>query len=712
MMNWKDVSGFFDSDLVYKLAVNTFPEGSVFVEIGSWMGRSTCCLGQLIKESQKSIKVYAVDTFEGSDEHIEIIKDIEENSTSLLEIFKRHTSLCGVNKIITPIKGASLDVVSKFKDESIDFIFIDASHDYENVLADITAWYPKLKPGGLIAGDDYAPCWGGVIQAVNEYFKDNTVFFLNGALQYPYSQKVWHWCNFKQSTEMKKMDVTLYAIAKNEEKNVERFVEISKKFPHTVVVDTGSTDKTVELLKEAGIEVYEHPQTREEFDFAAARNTALSYVKTDWAFSLDLNEDLDEFFPEGLGVIAEEFTAFKHERHDKEGDNEPVLSNTAHIRFHRTANYTWVNAVHETPMFIPTEKHLNEISVDTTIKITKNIQPSVDKQLFYLSICEREFKKDPTNVYYLWFIFKHYFEVKNIEKTLELGQEYLNISKPYFDPTRIDVFIMSSVALINAQDIQKAANYAFHAVSEAMNIGGDSMGRSFTHLMTIGKLTQNPNIVIFASGFAQETLSLKERTDAIDKLFLTNLDDTPATAWSGHRQFAEKLVRFMNPKVIVDLGVDYGYSTFSFALPRIGHVYGVDNFTGDDFVGTHIPEKYSYVMMKREKLHLQDNVTIIKGDFNEVATTWDKEIDILHIDGSHHYEDVKRDFETWSKFLSDNGVILLHDTCIESLNGNEYGVKKFFDELDMPKFTFTHCYGLGVVTKNPVILDYIKTNFL
>jgi predicted O-methyltransferase YrrM len=271
---------------------------------------------------------------------------------------------------------------------------------------------------------------------------------------------------------------------------------------------------------------------------------------------------------------------------------------------------------------------------------------------------------------------------------------------------------MSSIALINAQDIQKAANYAFHAVSEAMNIGGDSMGRAFTHLMTIGKLTQNPNIIIFASAFAQETLRIKERTDAIDKLFLTNLDDTPSTSWSGHRDFAEKLVRFMNPKVIVDLGVDYGYSSFSFAMPRIGQVYGVDNFVGDEFIGEKSPGKYSYVMMKREKLHLQDNLTFIEGDFNEVAKTWDKEIDILHIDGSHKYEDVKRDFETWSKFLTDNGVILLHDTCIENLNGNEYGVKKFFDELDMPKFTFTHCYGLGVVTKNPVMLDYIKTNFL
>ena len=508
------------------------------------------------------------------------------------------------------------------------------------------------------------------------------------------------------------MNITLYAICKNEEKNVEKFIENSKKFSDTVVVDTGSTDNTVQLLRDAGIQVYEHPQTRDEFDFSKVRNQALSYVKTDWAFSLDFNEDLDEFFPEGLGVIAGEFTTFNHQRYDKVNDGEPTLGQTAHTRFHRTKNYTWVNAVHESPIFIPTEEHLNEIAVDTTIKITKNVHNTVDKQLFYLSICEREFKNDPTNTYYLWFIFKHYFEVKNLNKALELGQEYLNLSRAYFDPTRIDVFIMCSIALINSQDVQRASNYAFHAVSEAMNVGGDVMGKAFTHLLNIGKLTQNPNITVFASGFNPETLRLKERTDAIDKLFLTNLDDTPGTAWGGHRAFAEWLVKDLNPNVIVDLGVFYGFSTFSFAIPRIGHTYGIDNFVGDDFVGTDENRlKYNFVTMKREKLHLQDNLTLIEGDFNEVAQTWDKKIDILHIDGSHKYEDIKQDFETWSKFLNDDGVILMHDTCIESLHGNDYGVKKFFDELDMPKFTFTHCFGLGVICKNEVVLNHIKNNF-
>jgi glycosyltransferase involved in cell wall biosynthesis len=51
------------------------------------------------------------------------------------------------------------------------------------------------------------------------------------------------------------MKVTLYAIAKNEEKNIEKFLKNAEKFDDVVVVDTGSTDDTVQLLKDAGIKV-------------------------------------------------------------------------------------------------------------------------------------------------------------------------------------------------------------------------------------------------------------------------------------------------------------------------------------------------------------------------------------------------------------------------------------------------------------------------
>jgi hypothetical protein len=49
------------------------------------------------------------------------------------------------------------DAVNLFADESLDFIYIDANHTYEAVIEDLTQWYPKIKPGGLIMGHDYLP---------------------------------------------------------------------------------------------------------------------------------------------------------------------------------------------------------------------------------------------------------------------------------------------------------------------------------------------------------------------------------------------------------------------------------------------------------------------------------------------------------------------------------------------------------------------------
>jgi len=513
-MKWKDIEGYFSYTNLYDIALKYCPDNSIFVEIGSWMGRSTCYMGEGIKNSQKNIKFYAIDTWEGSEEpqHKETIEKLKNQKLSLFDTFNFHLKSCEVSEYVTPFQTTSLTAAEQFEDNSLDFVHIDASHDYENVLEDIRAWYPKIKPGGFLTGDDYVINWGGVIRAVNEYFTNKSVLLLDR--QDGTISKVW--IHQKQG---EKMDITLYAICKNEEKNVEKFIETSKKFSHTVVVDTGSTDNTVQLLKDAGIEVYEHSQTREEFDFSVARNQALSYITTDWALSLDFNETIDELFSEGLEVISNEFSKFHHLRFDDNETDEPVQSFEVHTRFHRTKNYKWINAVHEIPSFVSTEDFPNEVSVDTTIKITKKINRSIGKELFYLDILERELKINPNNSYYLWFVFNHYFNVRNTEKALEYGQEYLNQSKSYFDTFRIPVLIRCSQVLLSIGDYQKSANYAFHSVSEAMNLGEPYLSQAFSYLFEISKKLNNPNITIFASGFNPDTLSSPERQQAIKQLY-------------------------------------------------------------------------------------------------------------------------------------------------------------------------------------------------
>ena len=62
----------------------------------------------------------------------------------------------------------SVEAAKGIRDESLDFVFIDADHSYEGCLADILAWTPKIKIGGMIAGHDFNDRWPGVQRAVKE----------------------------------------------------------------------------------------------------------------------------------------------------------------------------------------------------------------------------------------------------------------------------------------------------------------------------------------------------------------------------------------------------------------------------------------------------------------------------------------------------------------------------------------------------------------
>ena len=79
-----------------------------------------------------------------------------------------------VEGLYTPIKEWSDKAAALYADASLDFVFIDAGHTYENASADIRAWLPKVKPGGHIAGHDYGSA-PGVNRAVNELVSGFTV---------------------------------------------------------------------------------------------------------------------------------------------------------------------------------------------------------------------------------------------------------------------------------------------------------------------------------------------------------------------------------------------------------------------------------------------------------------------------------------------------------------------------------------------------------
>lgn len=76
------------------------------------------------------------------------------------------------------LKGTSVEMSKKVKDNSLDFAYIDSDHSYEGVKADLEAWFPKVKTGGVIAGHDVLNQAYGVEQAVMEFCKDKYEVFI------------------------------------------------------------------------------------------------------------------------------------------------------------------------------------------------------------------------------------------------------------------------------------------------------------------------------------------------------------------------------------------------------------------------------------------------------------------------------------------------------------------------------------------------------
>ena len=188
-MNWNDIPGWFQWRSAQEEAASHFPDGSRFVEVGNYLGRSLCSLGEVVERSGKRIRLFGVDTCRGSG--IEGIRGknyhgeaVERGGGTFAGELHRNIIDCGYGEMISLIVADSVTASGYFSDRSIDWVHLDARHDREYVQADITAWLPKIKADGWLSGDDYDEIkWPEVVRAVHE--------LLPGAE--PWSTNQWRW---------------------------------------------------------------------------------------------------------------------------------------------------------------------------------------------------------------------------------------------------------------------------------------------------------------------------------------------------------------------------------------------------------------------------------------------------------------------------------------------------------------------------------------
>jgi hypothetical protein len=168
---FNEIPGWFSYNDLYDDVVDKAPFDSTFVEVGTWLGKSTNYLASKIKESKKNINFITIDTFKGTDDeelHQNIVGSF--NGDVFYE-FIDNTVLSNNYGSFNIIKDTSHNAANQFSNGSIDYIMLDAGHSYEDVTNDIKIWYNKVRPGGIISGDDYGGSFfPGVTQAADEFF--------------------------------------------------------------------------------------------------------------------------------------------------------------------------------------------------------------------------------------------------------------------------------------------------------------------------------------------------------------------------------------------------------------------------------------------------------------------------------------------------------------------------------------------------------------
>ncbi len=173
--------------------------------------------------------------------------------------------------------------------------------------------------------------------------------------------------------------------------------------------------------------------------------------------------------------------------------------------------------------------------------------------------------------------------------------------------------------------------------------------------------------------------------------------------WSGHIPFACDLIAGLRPSVFVELGTHFGESYFAFcqAIAESGantQAYAVDTWRGDVHTGNYGEEVFREVD-EHNRQHYAAFSHLMRMTFEEAAGRFENEsIDLLHVDGTHTYEAVRHDFDTWWPKLKPGGILLLHDSTVRH---SDFGVWKLLEELRQSFATaeFPHSNGLGVVLK-------------
>jgi len=160
--HWKTCVSADNTDVksILRCALNYSPD-PVFLEIGAFMGRTTCALGMAATIKGNQGMVVAIDNFTGDPKHKTQFNWANKTfKDGYFDIFLKNIKKFSLEDHVHPIKKFSSEAVDDLKrilnGKRCDVIFIDGDHTFEGVCSDINNYLPFLAGGGTMVFDDFS----------------------------------------------------------------------------------------------------------------------------------------------------------------------------------------------------------------------------------------------------------------------------------------------------------------------------------------------------------------------------------------------------------------------------------------------------------------------------------------------------------------------------------------------------------------------------
>lgn len=179
---YRDIPGWInDAEWIYAKIVDECVDGDEVLEIGTFFGQSAARMCELIRNSGKDIKFYSMDIYYEAetalalgrhpDSFIEFRK--AHDYTDMFNLVSNILTFMGLRKYVELICCDSKYGHRLFKNEQFKMVYVDGNHFYENLLADLNNFWPKVKEGGYLICDDTV--YETVSRGINDFIKEKGI---------------------------------------------------------------------------------------------------------------------------------------------------------------------------------------------------------------------------------------------------------------------------------------------------------------------------------------------------------------------------------------------------------------------------------------------------------------------------------------------------------------------------------------------------------